>query len=187
MEAVAIFLGAMTVVFSVRVVRQIAPRHYFEIHELIHGMNNAITWQGIGLRFAFPFVIALAAALAVRQNSPFVGVGVGFLGSVMLIWPALLDQRLLPYQAFHRKPEIYLVYAMFIASFTLLALSGGYIASFLEEPIEELFSGSGAEAVFDAASTRLEDVVVGLVVLGLGASGAWVWNIFYKRVQGNGE
>ena len=186
MEVVIIFVGAITVVFLVRIVRQVAPSHYFEIHELIHGMNNAVTWQGIGLRFSFPFVVALVAALTIRESPLLVGAGVGFLGSLLLIWPTLLDQRLLPYHVFHRKPDIYLVYGMFVASFTLLALSGGYIASFLEKPVESLLSGKSAGAVLDATTARVDDIVVGLVVLGLGTLITWAFRRYYNRVQENG-
>jgi len=178
-----IFLTALFVVALVRVPRRVAPSHYFELSELIHGMNNAVTWQAIFLRFSTPFVGCLAGALVLRHSQAVVGLASGFLAALLLIWPTLLDRRLLPWPASQRQNQLYLVYAMFVASFSMLGLAGGYLASYLEQPIAELLTGTDAHKFAEATSSRIDDVVVGIVVVVIGGVFAWIWRRLEKWIQ----
>ncbi len=182
MEAVVIFLGAMAVVLLVRVPRVMAPLHYFEIAEIIHGMN-AVTWQGVFIRFSVPVCVAAIATLVFRDNQAYVGAGIGFLSSLLLIWPAFLDRRLLPWQAHGRETALFMLYGMFLASFTVLGLGTGYVAAYLEEPVEAAFSGEGAKAVGGALRDELGNIIVGLALLIVGAVSGAVWRRFDKQAN----
>lgn len=175
MEALTVFLGSIFVVVLVRIPRRMAPTHYFELHEIIHGMNNVVTWQAVAIRFSTPLLVAIAATLALRESQIAVGAGIGFLSSLFLIWPTLLDRRLLPWQAIGRETQTYLLYAMFIASFTLIGLGGGFFGLYLEEPLEKAFSGEGVQKFITEMRSQLDAFFTGLAVLAAGAVLARLW------------
>lgn len=179
MEAIVIFFGAMAAVLLVKVPRLLAPAHYFEIAEIIHGMN-AVTWQGIVVRFSSPVVVTAIAGLSYRESQGFVGAGIGFLSALFLIWPAVIDRRLLPWQGYGREPTLYMLYGMFVASFTMLGLGTGLITGYLEEPLQAASSGDGVTKVGEALRSQVSQVASGLVVLVIGAIAIRIWSRFDK-------
>jgi hypothetical protein len=182
-ELVAALIGALVMVFLVRIPRRVMPRHYFELHEIIHGMNNALTWPGVLIRFSIPFVVGAVEGLAVRQNEAFVGGSAAFLAALLLVWPGLLDSRLLPYAVARRKTSLYLVYAMFIASFTVIGLAGAQIGQFAKDPLRDLVGGEGLRQVASSARSRLDELVIGVVASGLALLLTRAWQSVYTRVQ----
>jgi hypothetical protein len=181
-QSLAILVGALGIVSLVRIPRRIMPRHYFELYEIIHGMNNTLTWGAVTIRFGIPVVAGLILGLAIRETQQFVAAGAGFLGAGLLIWPTILNPESLPPTIRRRETALYLVYGMFILSYTTLGLAGGQIAVFLEEPLRRLIDGELGE-IGKAASSRIDDVVVGLVVLAIGGLGAWAFRGLYGHVQ----
>lgn len=163
LESLTIFIASIGIVFLIQVPRRLSPSHYFAFNEIIHGMNNAVTWQALAIRFSIPFLVALTAALIIADNQIFVGLGTGLLSSLLLVWPVLLDRRSLPPQAIGRDTELWLVYAMFVASFVVLGLSAGFLADFLEEPLERLLSGQGARKVWAVARDDIHAVVLSAI------------------------
>lgn len=182
-ELVTALIGALVIVILVRVPRRLMPRHYFEIHEIIHGMNNTLTWPGVLIRFSIPFAAGAAAGLAVSDNQAFVGGSAAFLAALLLVWPGLLDSRLLPYSVLTRKTSLYIVYGMFIASFTLIGLAGGYLGAFVRDPVADLLGGEGLREVASSARSRLDDLLVGILATGLALLLARVWQSVHTRVQ----
>lgn len=182
-ELVAALIGALAVVVLVRIPRKLMPRHYFEIHEIIHGMNNTLTWPGVLIRFSIPFAVGAAEGLAVSDNQAFVGGSAAFLAALLLVWPGLLDSRLLPYSVLTRKTSLYLVYGMFIASFTVIGLAGGYLGGFVRDPLLDLLGGEGLREAASSARSRLDDLLVSVLAAGVALLLARVWQSVYTRVQ----
>ena len=181
-EAIAIFVASLMVVILVRIPRYFAPTHYFELHEMIHGMNNVVTLPAIAVRFAPPLVVALATAIALRDTHVGVGTGVGLLSSILLIWPALLDRRLLPWQVVERKQVFYLLLGMFVMSFTLLGVAGGFLGVYLEVPIREFVSGSGLRTAASALGSRVDQFLVGIAVFIAATLLTWAWRRLHTLV-----
>ena len=170
-------------VVLVRIPRVMAPTHYFEIHEIVHGMNNAVTWQAIAIRFSIAPLVALATTLVLRDQQVLIGLGIGFLSALFLIWPTLLDRRLLPPQAVGRETELYLVYAMFVAAFTLLGVAAGFFASYLEEPLEQAASGSSVQKIASAMGTEIYRFLIAVVAGVAGSLGAGLWKQRDRSLQ----
>lgn len=181
-EAVAILIGAVVVVILVRIPRRLIPRHYFEVAELIHGMNNAVTWPAVIIRFSIPLLVSFIGTLIIGQNQTSVGSGIAFLGAILLIWPTLLDRRLLPWQVVGREVELYVVFGMFVGSFASIGFLAGLIADFLEEPLDETLSGEGFSQVIDATSASADELAIavtaGLVVAVL----IGLWKFLYRYI-----
>jgi tetrahydromethanopterin S-methyltransferase subunit F len=182
-ESIAILVGSAVIVLLVRIPRRLIPRHYFEIAELIHGMNGAITWPAVIIRFSVPLFVALLGTLIIVENEAFVGAAMGCLAAILLVWPTLLDRRLLPSQVIGREAELYVVFGMFVASFAFIGLAAGLIASFLQEPLDRALSGRGAKQIIDAAGDKSDELIIGIVAAVLATTLISGWKFLYRYIQ----
>lgn len=182
-EFIGILIGALIIVVLVRIPRRLIPRHYFEVAELIHGMNNAVTWPAVLIRFSVPLLVSFFTTLIMGGNQASVGSATAFLGAILLIWPSLLDRRLLPWQVVGREIELYVVFGMFVASFASIGFVGGLVASFLEEPLDQVLSGVSLRQALDATSASADELAIavagGLIVVALIGG----WKLLYRRIQ----
>ena len=156
-------MAAFLVVAIVRLPRRIAPYHYFEVYELIHGVSKALTWRGIFIRFATPLAIAVLVTLPLGEEQVLVGGAIGFLSAVLLIWPGFIDPRLLPAPLWERQNQVRIIYLMFIGSFVLAGMIGGFLASYLYPIAKRLFEGDSFSVAIREVDSRIDDLLVAVV------------------------
>jgi len=178
-----VILAALGVVAVVRLPRRIAPYHYFEVHELIHGVSQTLTWQGIFVRFATPLAVALLATLPLGKEPVLAGGAIGFLSGLLLIWPAFLDPRLLPGPLWERQGQVRLIYLMFVGSFVLAGVVGGFLASYLYPAAERLFEGESFSDAIREIDSRIDDLLVGVIGTLLLAAIAKLYDLFQKTLS----
>ena len=144
---------------ATRVLARVHPPSYFGLNELIRGFDRAISIRGFAVRLGIPFACGSAAGLLAGVPA---GAGAGFLGALLVVWPPLTHDHLLPYTAQDRKTEVRVAYVLYAFSYAAIGMAGASLATYVAAAIGLGPVGRWLAATEVPAST---DVLTGLVVL----------------------
>lgn len=130
-----VVVGGLVIEVATRVLARVHPPSYFGLSEVIRGFDRDLSMLGFAVRLSIPFLCGAIVGL-LNPEAPGVAGGVAaLLGALLVIWPPLVHDHLIPYGASERKAEVRIVYVLYVSSFLLLGLGGGAIAGFAAEMI----------------------------------------------------
>ena len=174
---VTVLAGAVAVDMATRVLARAHPPSYFGMNELIQGFGRAISIRGFVVRLGIPFACGAMAGLLAGVPA---GASVGFLGALLVVWPPLIHDHLLPYAAQDRKTAVRVAYTLYAISYAAIGTAGASLATYAAAAIGIGPVGRWLAATEVPAST---DILTGLVVLVLGSTMLYVFQKINERFR----
>lgn len=117
--------GGVLVEGVTKLLARVHPPSYFGVSELIRGFSRDISWYGLLVRLAIPFACGAVVGFLNPEYRGTAGAGAAALGALLVIWPPMVHEDLLPYGAMERQTEVRIVYVLYFVSYLLLGLAGG--------------------------------------------------------------
>ena len=156
-----VLAGGVAVDAATRVLARAHPPSYFGLTELIRGLDRAVSIRGFAARLGIPFACGAAAGLLAGVPA---GMGAGILGALLVVWPPLMYDHLLPYAAQDRKTEVRVAYVLYAVSYAALGTAGAALATYAAAAIGLGPVGRWIAATEVPSSTELLAGVIGGLV-----------------------
>ncbi len=178
-----ISVGAMAIVATMELLRRYTPEAYFSFTEIIHGIHRSISWPAIAIRFAIPVLVGLVLGISITEEPVLISAAAAFTGAFLLVWPIFLRPEITDAALYARRTELFLIYLMFIAAYTMLGMGGGQLGSYLRTALTPVFEGEQIGNAWDALSSEAALLLRSLVYMATGYFLLGVWNWLRKKSQ----
>ncbi|MEL7566577.1 MAG: hypothetical protein AAGU27_17085 [Dehalobacterium sp.] len=130
MDVIIVISGAIVMGLLFKIQKKVTWLGYFSMSEIIINEKLNLTLTGMIFRFLVPTLIGFVVGIIAPENSRFLAGSVTFLGSLMLVLPALLyPEDLLVPELYSRKNQVFLIYALFVISNVLFGILGAQLTS----------------------------------------------------------
>lgn len=150
------FMGAIIFGFLYKFQKRVTYFQYDAIYEVVVS-DKDVSIIGLLYRTVISVGLGFFVAILVSSDKIFFASLSAFLGSFMLIWPAILyGNELLPFEAIRKRKLLTVVYLSFVLSSTL----GGFIGGLIQH-----FSSPNTINVFvNISSFYVKQVVIGVII-----------------------
>lgn len=158
-ELIVSFLFAFVfiLIFYVQKVRY--PTYYFSFGELIYGIKTSIKLKAFLIRFIIIFIFGFI--LSLLFSSLFITCFSAFLGSFLIVWPAILNPNMIDYRLSNKRKLVILFYVLFVFSSVCIAYCGFLVSLCIKPAALEYFgyiSGNGRSVIL------IGNIVVPLII-----------------------
>ena len=178
---VAAVVGGIAVDAATRLLARAHPPSYFGISELIRGFDRAVSIRGFAARLGIPFACGAAAGFLAGVPA---GTGAGIIGALLVVWPPLTHDHLLPDAAQDRKTEVRLAYVLYVVSYAALGTAGAALATYAAVVIGLGPIGRWLAATEVPTSTDVfTGLATGIAALILGAAGSYAARRLTKSIR----
>ena len=167
--------GGVAVDAMTRMLARVHPPSYFGLSELIQGFGRTISWLGFAVRLGIPLAVGAAAGLLAGVAA---GAGAGFFGALLVAWPPLVHDHLLPDGAQDRKAEVRVLYVLYAISYAALGAAGALLATSTAAAVGLGPVGRWLAATEVPSST---DILTEVVLLAVGFSLAFIARKLHER------
>lgn len=137
-ELIYSFICALIFVMIFYIQRVRDPIYYFSFGEIILGIRTSISYKALFLRFiiifAFGFIISLIF------SSIFITCFSAFLGSFLIVWPAILNPASTDFRLRKKRRLVFLAYVLFVFSSTFICYLAFVLLLFIKPSIPIYFS-----------------------------------------------
>src|SRR5690625_4781159 len=106
------FLISIALIYSLKLQREIFPRSYFAIGDIIKGFQYAPTVKATLLRITIIFIVGLAGSYLF--NEPKIIIFGLTLGSFLIVWPGFVNEENINIRLIDKKFLLYTVFTLFI-------------------------------------------------------------------------
>ena len=137
-ELIYSFICGIIFVMIFYVQRVKDPIYYFSFGEIILGIRTSISYMALFLRFLIIFVFGFIVSLVF--SSIFITCFSAFLGSFLIIWPALLNPESTDFRLRKKRGLILLAYVLFVFLSILISYLSSIFMSFIRPSILTYFS-----------------------------------------------
>lgn len=137
-ELLFCFICAIVFVLIFYVQRVRDPIYYFSFGEIILGIRTTISYKALFLRFIIIF--AFGFIISIVFSSMFITCFSGFLGSFLIIWPAVLNPASTDFRLQKKRQFLFLAYVLFVFLCTLIGYLAFIFLSFIKPSILLYFS-----------------------------------------------
>lgn len=175
-----VLAGGLAIELSIRVLARVHPESYFGLSELIRGLDRDLSWRGFILRLVIPLVAGAVVGLLNPEARIAAGAASAGLGALLVIWPPLIHDHLLPHGTHQHKNAVRVIYVLYLIAFLLLGLVGGAVAGLA---MEKLGPSGIAQWFAEAEVPTLTQILAGVIAmpLGTGALLAVKWLVVQLR------
>lgn len=113
------FIIAIGLIFLFKLQRELSPRTYFSMSDIIYGINSIPTRMDIIIR-VFIILVYGTSLNFIFQNSNVILFGLT-LGSFLIVWPAFLSDQNIHYSVLDKKLLVYTLLTIFVVLTYLIA------------------------------------------------------------------
>ena len=176
----SVIIGGLAVDLSIRLLARVHPSSYFGLSELIRGLDRRLSWRGFALRLAIPLIFGAIVGSLNPEARGAAGAASAAVGALLVVWPPLIYDHLLPDGTWRYKNEVRLIYVLYFCAYLLLGFAGGSLAG---RAIEEFAPSSIARWFAEAEIPTSTEVLGGLLAWAVGTLALYIVRRFAERVK----